>query len=106
MAGREGSTGIRSTLTHLPIAACAVWCLCGTANAAQAELYDFSLPAQNVAEALYALSERTGVPVVFPYDLVRDRRANPVTGRRTLRKRSTRFSQAPGSQAVFPKNAC
>jgi iron complex outermembrane recepter protein len=58
-----------------------VLCLIGTARAEFGKVYDINLPAQSVAAALNGLSEQTGVSVVFPYDLARDRRSHPVVGR-------------------------
>lgn len=61
-------------------------CLAGTAEAepAQQPVYEIDVPAQIVPEALNSLSEQTGVPVIYPYDLAGDRDANPVNGRYTL----------------------
>jgi outer membrane receptor protein involved in Fe transport len=47
--------------------------------------YDIDLPGQGVADALNSLSAQAGVPIVFPYDLARGRRANPIFGHYTLR---------------------
>lgn len=59
-------------------------CLVGTVHAKQSQVFQVHLPAQSVAAALHSLSEQTGVPVIFPYDLASSRDANPVTGRHTL----------------------
>lgn len=47
-------------------------------------MYDINLRATSVAEALNELSEQTGMPVVFSYDLVKDRKAHPVVGHYAL----------------------
>jgi iron complex outermembrane receptor protein len=62
---------------------CLVLFFIGTARAEQ-QVFDIDLPAQAVAESLNSLSEQTGVPVLFPYDLAVDRQAKPVTGQYTL----------------------
>jgi outer membrane receptor protein involved in Fe transport len=59
-------------------------CMVGMSVAQSPKVYDIGLPAQSVADALNGLSAETDVPVVFPYDLVRGRSANPVSGRYTL----------------------
>ncbi|MEX2525664.1 MAG: TonB-dependent receptor [Gammaproteobacteria bacterium] len=48
------------------------------------QVYDIDLPAQPLVESLNSLSEQTGVPVFFPYDLAKNRRAKAVKGRYTL----------------------
>lgn len=69
---------------------CGTWVLClvlFTIRPAQADsepVYQIDLPAQAVADALTALSEQTGVAVIFPYDLARRRNANSVVGSYTL----------------------
>lgn len=57
--------------------------LCGAALA-QSPLYKLDLPAKSVAEALNELSEQTGIPVLFPFDLARNEMANAVMGTYTL----------------------
>lgn len=57
---------------------------CANAASAGAPVYQIELPPLTVAEALTRLSEQTGVQVLFPYELVRDKPANPVSGRCTL----------------------
>lgn len=86
MVGRRRSTLIVLVAWRLVLALCSVLCLAATANANPDKVYRIDLPAQSVAEALNGLSEQTGVPVVFPYDLTKDRRTNPVTGRYTLQE--------------------
>ena len=84
MVGRRGSIAIVPSSWRLVLALCVVLCAIGTAKAESSKLYDIDLPAQSVADALNGLSEQTAVPVVFPYDLARDRKSNPVKGRLTL----------------------
>jgi len=76
--------GISSVARRALCVLCAVLCLNGTAHATQGEALDFNLPAQGIADALNALSERAGVPIVFPYDLTRNRSSNRVSGRFTV----------------------
>ena len=56
----------------------------GTSEAQPRKVYGINLQAQSLADALNGLSEQTGAPVVFPYDLVRSKRSNPVIGHYTL----------------------
>ena len=63
---------------------CAAVLLMSAAQAKPQQAYDIELPAQSVAAAQDGLSKQTGVPVLFPYDLAKDRKANPVAGRYTL----------------------
>jgi iron complex outermembrane recepter protein len=65
----------------------ALWlalCCSGVSIAEPTKLYDIDLQAQSVADALNGLSEQTGVPIVFPYDLVINRTSNSVVGRYTV----------------------
>lgn len=84
MAGRRGSTTTALAGWRLALALCLTVCTFTISAAEPAKVYDIDLPAQNVADALTGLSEQTGVPVVFPYDLVRGQTANPVVGPHTL----------------------
>lgn len=84
MAGRRGSIGTVATGRRVFLALCLVLCLVGTSAAEPQQVYDVDLRAQSVADALTALSEQTGAPVIFPYDLVKDRKSNPVIGHYTL----------------------
>lgn len=61
-----------------------VLCTTGVSLAQPRQVYDIDLPAGSVSEALNQLSEQTGVPVVFPYDLVKGKKSNSVVGRYTL----------------------
>lgn len=80
---RIGGKQILGTMAaHWLLTGCLVLCF-GTARAEQ-QIYDINLPAQAVAKSLNTLSEQTGIPVLFPYDLARNRQANPVTGQYTL----------------------
>lgn len=73
-----------STGQRFFLALCLLSCIVGTSAAEPRKVYDIDLRVQSVADALNGLSEQTGVPVVFPYDLVKDRKATPVVGRYTL----------------------
>jgi iron complex outermembrane recepter protein len=84
MVGRRGSTSIAWMIGRLLLALAVAVCTAGTATAGAAKYYDINLPRQSVATALNGLSEQTNVPVVFPYDLAKDRTSNPVIGRYTL----------------------
>jgi iron complex outermembrane recepter protein len=84
MAGRRGWVATMSVGWRSVLALCLLSCLVRTSLAESPKVYDIDLPAQSVADALNGLSEKTGVPVVFPYDLVKGRRANPVVGHHTL----------------------
>ena len=84
MAGRRGSNGRVSTGRRVFLALCLLLYIVATSAAEPRKVYDLDLRAQSVADALNGLSEQTGVPVVFSYDLAKDRRANPVFGRYTL----------------------
>jgi iron complex outermembrane receptor protein len=46
--------------------------------------YQFTLPVQSLATSLNALSNQTQTLVLFPYDLVENRKGNAVTGQYTL----------------------
>ena len=83
MAGLKGSIAAASSSRSF-VFVLVVWLIASTSLADAAKLYDIDLHTQSVADALNGLSEQTGVPVVFPYDLVKDRKANPVVGRCTL----------------------
>ena len=83
MAGHWGSIATVPTARRLCLALYLA-CIVGISVAAPPQVYDINLRAQSIADALTRLSEQTGVPVVFPYDLVRDRTANPVVGRYRL----------------------
>lgn len=84
MAGRRGSIAATLTSCCLGLALWLLSCVARISVAQSPQVYDIDLPAESVAEALNGLSEKTGVPAVFPYDLVKDRRANPVAGHYTL----------------------
>jgi len=58
---------------------CAALWLVGEVEAGP-KVYAIDLPALPLPEALNTLSEQTGVPVVFPYDLARSREAHAVRG--------------------------
>jgi outer membrane receptor protein involved in Fe transport len=62
----------------------ALLCVVATSVADTPQVFNVNLEAYSVADALNSLSEQTGAPVVFSYDLVRNRTANPVKGRYTL----------------------
>ncbi len=68
---------------------CFAFVLLGTVSGAETpsdeQYYDIDIPSLNAADALNRLAEQTGATVLFPYDLVRVRQANAVTGRYTLR---------------------
>ena len=84
MAGHRGSITTVSAAWRLCLALYLFVCIVGISLATPPQVYDINLGAQSVADALTSLSEQTGVPVVFPYDLVRDRKAHPVNGHYTL----------------------
>jgi iron complex outermembrane recepter protein len=84
MAGLRESILTTSTAWRAALALCLALCIVGTSAAETQKVYDLDLRAQSVADALNGLSAQTGAPVVFPYDLVKDRKANPVIGRYTL----------------------
>lgn len=63
---------------------CLVVFLLSPARAGEDQVYQINLPAQPVAKALNSLSEQTGAPVFFSYDLVKSRKANSVAGRYSL----------------------
>lgn len=83
MAGRKGSIAAASNGWKF-VLMLAMWLIARASLAGPANVYDIDLRTRSIAEALNRLSEQTGVPVVFPYDLVKDRKANPVVGRLTL----------------------
>ena len=84
MAGYRGSTSTVSIWWRLWIALWLVLCVAGTSEGESRRVYDINLQAQSLADALNGLSEQTGAPVVFSYDLVRSKRSRPVVGRYTL----------------------
>ncbi len=71
-------------------------CVVATSGAQMPKVFAINLEAQSVADALNSLSEQTGTPVVFSYDLVRNRKANPVKGRYTLRQALNALLQGTG----------
>lgn len=66
------------------------------ADARDEQVYDLDLPTQLVPDALDRLSEQTGVPVLFPYDLAKDLRSNAVKGHYTLYEALKRLLQGTG----------
>lgn len=58
----------------------------GNTYAGKPQYYHIDLPAQPLTEALNSLSELTDVPVIFPYDLVKNRNSNPVIGQYLLQQ--------------------
>ena len=68
---------------HVLLSVCLALLFIGPVKAEE-QVYDINLPYQAVAKSLNSLSEQTGVPVLFPYDLARNRQANPVRGSYTL----------------------
>src|ERR1700722_11079226 len=84
MVGRRGSINIVSVAWRLVLALCVTLCLMETTPAKSQKMYDIHLPAQSVADALNGLSLQTGVPVVFPFDLAKNRESHPVIGRYAL----------------------
>lgn len=84
MAGHKGAIATASTGWRLMWVLCLVLCIVGTSAAQAPRVYDIELHTASIADALNELSEQTGVPVVFPYDLVKDRQAHPVVGRYTV----------------------
>ena len=63
-------------------------------NATQVHKVD--IHQQRVASALTQLSEQTGVQVMFPYDLARDRTANAIKGRYTVLNAAQRLLKGTG----------
>ena len=53
-------------------------------SAEQLKTYQINLPAQSVAEALASLSEQIDVLLLFPYEVAKELRANPLRGEYTL----------------------
>src|ERR1700722_17634825 len=84
MVGRRGSINIVSVAWRLVLALCVTLCLMETTPAKSQKMYDIHLPAQSVADALNGLSLQTGVPVVFPFDLAKNRNSHPVIGHYAL----------------------
>jgi iron complex outermembrane receptor protein len=85
MAGHRGSIVAVWTAWRLSWVLCLAACVVGSSLAAEPHrVYDIDLREQRLADALNGLSEQTGAPVVFPYDLVGNRQSNPVIGRYTL----------------------
>src|SRR5438552_13912712 len=84
MVGRRGSTFIVSMTGRFLFALSVVLCTVGTSVAEGSKYYEIDLPRQSVAAALNGLSEQANVPVVFSYDLTKNRTSNPVIGRFTL----------------------
>ncbi len=86
MAGLRGLKIKVSTRWRLWAALWLALCVAGAASAEPGKVYDIDLPVQSLADSLNDLSEQTGTPVVFPYDLTRNRLANPVRGRYVLQE--------------------
>ena len=86
MAGRRGWTFTMWVTGRLLLALVMALCAVETVQAEGSKYYEINLPRQSVAAAVNGLSEQTGVPVVFPYDLTKDRSSNPVKGRYTLQE--------------------
>jgi len=83
MVGRRGSVVTVPGMGRLIFALCLVLSI-AIAEAQSGKVYDIRLPAQSVADGLNGLSEQTGVPVVFSYDLVKNRKGHSVSGRYTV----------------------
>ena len=90
MGDRKGEPSATRWARRGLIGLCALLCAASTWAAESAidrsRHYDIHLPRESVASALNGLSEQTGIPVVFPYDLVANRLSTPVSGRYTLRE--------------------
>ena len=71
-------------------------CIVATSVAEPPQVFDIDLEAQGIADALNSLSEQTGAPVVFSYDLVRHGKAKPVKGRYTLTQALDALLQGTG----------
>src|SRR5688572_5328227 len=82
----------RTTVLMLCVALCAM----SAAHGESRRVYSVDLPAQSLATALNALSEQTGIPVVFPYDLAKGKSSHPVTGRHTALDALTRLLAGTG----------
>ena len=96
MAGRRGSAH-RLWLNGLLLLGLAVGlCAVKTARAEGSTYYEIRLPRESVSSALNELSEQTNVPVVFPFDLAKDRMSNPVVGRFTLQEALDALLQGTG----------
>ena len=66
------------------LALCLACYIVGASAAVAQKIYDIDLHELNLPDALNDLSAQTGAAIVFPYDLVKDRKANPVVGQYTL----------------------
>ncbi|MCV6613474.1 MAG: TonB-dependent receptor [Cellvibrionaceae bacterium] len=55
--------------------------LCASAHADDRRVYDLNIPAQALADSLNELSTQADILVLFPYDLVKNRKAGVVQGR-------------------------
>ena len=84
MVGRRVSIKVMSAAWRLLLALCVSFCLIEMTPAQEQKMYDIDLPAQSVVDALNGLSQQTGVPVVFPFDLAKNRMSHPVIGRYAL----------------------
>jgi iron complex outermembrane recepter protein len=83
-AGRRGWSNTVGIAGRLLLTLGVALCVTVRVSASTPTTYAIDLPRQSVAAALNGLSEQTGVPVVFSYDLAKNRISNPVLGRFTL----------------------
>ena len=81
--GNGGQQILWTRASYCFLTVCLVLFFISTVKAEQ-QVYDINLPSQTVARSLNGLSEQTGIPVLFPYDLAKNRQANPVAGQYTL----------------------
>ncbi|HEY6926006.1 MAG TPA: TonB-dependent receptor plug domain-containing protein, partial [Steroidobacteraceae bacterium] len=79
MDGRGSKVAVREAWRLLWVL-CVLLCAVEPVGAQPQKVYDINLPAQTLADGLNGLSEQTGVPVLFPFDLVKDRTAPAVVG--------------------------
>ena len=106
MAGHRGSIKTVPNRCRLTVACFLLVCLVGLSAAEPPKVYEIELRAQSVADALTGLSEQTGVPVVFPYDLVVNRRAHSVNGRYTLQEAVDALLKDTGLSGGLPTEVC
>jgi iron complex outermembrane recepter protein len=79
------------------------WCGVSQSLCAQEESrrYDVDLPRQSVAASLNQLAKQTGEQFLFPYDLARQRLANPMAGQYTLMQAVTKLLHCTGFTGGF-----
>lgn len=85
-------------------------CLCPKSLASHAieghaKEYNFAIPQQSADIALTLFAEQANLTLVFPHDKVREKQANEVVGRYTLKEASYLLLKGTGLKSTFRQNS-